>query len=47
MDLNISILIVLIITPIFFILFLYPLARSIKTTSGRIEDLKRSQTEKE
>src|SRR4030043_1527707 len=45
MDLNIFILAVLIITAIVLILLLYSLARSIKTPSGRIEDLKRSQTE--
>ena len=45
MDLNIFILIVLIITAIVLFLFLFFLTRSVKTTSSRIEDLKRSQTE--
>ena len=45
MDLNIFILAVLIITAIVLILFLSSLARSTKATSGRIEDLKRSQAD--
>src|SRR4030043_835831 len=45
MDLNIFILALLIITAIVLFLFLLSLIRSVKTTSGRIEDLKRSQTE--
>jgi DNA recombination protein RmuC len=45
MDLNIFILAVLIITAIVLIIFLSSLVRSVKTTSGRIEDLKRSQAE--
>ena len=45
MDLNLFILAVLIITAIVLILFLSSLARSTKATSGRIEDLKRSQAD--
>lgn len=45
MDLNIFILAVLIVAVIVFFLFLSSLARSTKATSGRIEDLKRSQAE--
>jgi DNA recombination protein RmuC len=45
MDLNIFILAVLIITAIVLFLFLLSLVRSVKTTSGRIEDWRRSQAE--
>ena len=45
MDLNIFILAVLIIAAVVLFLFLSSLARSSKATSGRIEELKRSQTE--
>jgi DNA recombination protein RmuC len=45
MDLNIFILAVLIIAAVVLIIFLSSLVRSVKTTSGRIEDLKRSQAE--
>lgn len=45
MDLNIFTLAILAIIAIVLFLFLYSLVRSVKTTSGRIEDLKRSQAE--
>ena len=45
MDLNIFILAVLIIAAVVLFLFLSSLARSSKATSGRIEELKRSQAE--
>jgi len=45
MDLNIFILAVLIVTAIVLFLFLFFLSRSVKTTSTRIEDLKRSQAD--
>jgi len=45
MDLNILILAVLIIAAVVLFLFLSSLARSSKATSGRIEELKRSQAE--
>jgi DNA recombination protein RmuC len=45
MDLNLFLIAVLIITAIILFLFLFSMARSIRATSGRIEDLKRSQAE--
>jgi DNA recombination protein RmuC len=45
MDLNLFILAVLIITAVVLILFLISLARSVKATSGRVDELRRSQAD--